>query len=137
MPKYSPSEDTVPLLEERAVVHKVQKETGRTRVRLVSTEQERIIDEEVTATHADIVRVPVGRIVDEAPEPHWEGDVYVVPVLEEVLVTEKKLRLVEEVHIRRLTTTGRVSHPVTLRRSEVVIERVGPADNSPNPGELE
>jgi stress response protein YsnF len=53
-----------------------------------------------------------------------EGDVVIVPVLEEVLVVEKRLVLKEELHIRRDATRENVEVPVTLRKQRAVIERL-------------
>jgi hypothetical protein len=50
---------------------------------------------------ADVRRVPVNRIVTEVPQTRQEGEVTIVPVLEEVLVVEKRLLLKEEIHIVR------------------------------------
>ena len=45
--------------------------------------------------------MPIDRQVDVAPKIRIEGDLTIVPVLEEILVVEKRLILKEEVHIRR------------------------------------
>jgi len=47
-----------------------------------------------------------------------------VPVVEEVLVTEKRLVLIEEVRIRISETTHRDPQEVTLRKDVVDIERL-------------
>jgi stress response protein YsnF len=44
-------------------------------------------------------------------------------VVEEVLVTEKRLRLVEEVRVTRRQTTHNVREQIALRREEIVIDR--------------
>jgi stress response protein YsnF len=49
-----------------------------------------------------------------------------VPVLEEVLVVEKRLVLKEELHIRRRATTETVEVPITLRKQRAVVERIDP-----------
>ena len=59
-------------------------------------------------------------------------DVTVVPVLEEVLVVEKRLVLKEELHIRRRIETEAVEVPVTLRKQRAVIERLDPDDQPPD-----
>lgn len=53
------------------------------------------------AEEADVRRVPVNRIVSEAPQTRQEGEVTIVPIVEEVLVVEKRLLLKEEIHIVR------------------------------------
>jgi hypothetical protein len=49
----------------------------------------------------DVTRVPVNRLVDAHPEVREEGGTIVVPVVEEVIVIEKRLMLKEEVRITR------------------------------------
>lgn len=83
-----------------------------------------------------VERVPINQPVDEAPRPRYEGDVLVVPVVEEVLETRKRLVLREEVRITR----RRVSEPATIsdtvRREIVEIEQRGEvafAEDEPSP----
>ncbi len=61
-----------------------------------------------------------------------EGDVVIVPVLEEVLVIEKRLVLKEELHVRRQATRETVEVPVTLRKQQGVVERLS-AKGHPHP----
>lgn len=49
----------------------------------------------------DVERIPIKRIIDEPAEIRHEGDTLIVPLMEEVLVVEKKLMLREELHIKR------------------------------------
>ncbi|MGN6488453.1 MAG: DUF2382 domain-containing protein, partial [Devosia sp.] len=51
------------------------------------------------------------------------------PVLEEVLVVEKRLVLKEELRLKRRVTTERVEVPVTLRKQRAVTERLDPPSN--------
>ena len=55
-----------------------------------------------------------------------EGDTLIVPVLEEVLVVEKRLLLKEEVRITRTRTEVHSPQAVTLRSEEAVIEEIAP-----------
>jgi len=63
-----------------------------------------------------------------APESRIEGDVMIVPVLEEVVVVKKQLVLKEELHITRRRIAERDSRTVTLRREEATVERIEPGD---------
>ena len=122
------------VVEERAVVRKRRKVTGAVRVRTVVREAEEVVDEPVSVERVEVERVPVGRWVEAAPEVRQEGDTTIIPVLEEVVVVEKRLRLVEEVRVTRQRTTRRASERVTLRREEVVVERLdaaGEGDGDP------
>jgi stress response protein YsnF len=74
----------------------------------------------------EVTRVPIDRMVETAPEIRTEGDVTILPVVEEVLVVEKRLVLKEEVHIRRRVTTETAEVPVTLRKQRVEVERIDP-----------
>jgi uncharacterized protein (TIGR02271 family) len=62
--------------------------------------------------------------VDTYPEERIEGDVRVIPVVEERLVVEKRLFLVEEIRVRQRRIEEEHDVPVTLRRHEVVVERL-------------
>ena len=51
----------------------------------------------------DITRVPVERLVEEAPTMRTEGDLTIVPVVEERFVIVKQFFIKEELHIRHRT----------------------------------
>ena len=65
--------------------------------------------------------MPIDREVEAAPAVRTAGDTTVVPVLEEVLVVEKRLVLKEEVRIRRITRSDEVETTVPLRRQRAVV----------------
>lgn len=48
-----------------------------------------------------VQHVPVDRIIEQPPEPRQEGDTMIYPVVEEVLVVEKRFLLREEIHVSR------------------------------------
>jgi stress response protein YsnF len=54
----------------------------------------------------------------------------IVPVIEEVLVVQKQLRLIEELHIRKSRTERHEPQTVTLRKEEVTVEQLG-VENPP------
>ncbi len=60
--------------------------------------------------HEDVrvERVTIGQEVTVAPEVREENGVLIVPVLEEVLVVQKRLVLKEELHIHRQRTREHV-----------------------------
>ena len=68
-------------------------------------------------------RVPIGKEVKVAPVQRTEGDVLIIPVIEEVLVVEKRLVLKEELRISRRTTREDIEVPVTIRKQRAVVER--------------
>jgi hypothetical protein len=126
------AEEIIPLVEETATVDKRQVVTGRVRVQTITDIVEELARADVQRESVEVTRVPIDKVVETAPEIRTEGDVTVVPVLEEVLVVEKRLVLKEELHIRRRIETEAVEVPVTLRKQRAVIERLDPDDQAPD-----
>ena len=117
---------TVPVVEETASLRTEEREVGAVRVEKTVRTEEEVIEVPLTATEVEVERVAVDRIVDEPVSQRREGDTLIVPVFEEVLVVEKKLRLKEEIHITTRRTTEERRERVTLRKEEVAIERDEP-----------
>lgn len=118
------SSEHIPLLEEQLRVGKRVVETGRVRIRTVVDENRVWVREDLERESVEVVRVPIDRQVDVVPQVRVENDVIIVPVVEEVVVVEKRLVLVEELHVHRRRTTEHVEEPVTLRRTRAEVERV-------------
>ncbi len=117
------AETVVPLAEERLTVTKREGPEERVRVHVRPTERHEVVEVPLETERIEVERVPVDRLVDR-PEPvRQEGDVTIVPVMEEVLVVEKRLRVREEVHLRRVRSTERVRREYTLRREEADVHR--------------
>ena len=96
-------------------------DTGTVEVAVVTRFRDQLIDETLSSTTAHVEHVPVGRIVDEMPQVREEGDLMIVPIVEEIVVTRLFLR--EELHITRTTTTRRHQDTVSLRSEEAVVTR--------------
>ena len=117
--------ETIPLVEERAVVRKRKRLTGGVRVRTIVHEGEQVIDETLRAEQVEVKRVPLDDRWVAAPVPvRQEGDTTIVTLHEEVVVVETRLRATEEVHLIRRQATSSTREHVTLRREEAVIERL-------------
>jgi uncharacterized protein (TIGR02271 family) len=117
-----PSE-TLQIVEEQAVVEKRDVVTGKVRVSTRTETSEELVSAVLSEEDVSVQRVPVNRDVDVAPAMRVEGDVTIIPVVEEVLVVEKRLVLREELHIRRTVSNRTVQMPVTLRAQRAVVER--------------
>ena len=98
-------------------------ETGRVRVTTHVEERQQLVREQLARDEVEIVRVPRGIEIETVPEISQVGDVTIVPVVEEVLVVEKKLMLVEEIHLSRVRTSQEYTQPVTLRAQRAEIAR--------------
>ena len=123
-------ETLIPLHAEELSVSKERVETGRVHVGTVTRTHDELVDEELANERVEIERIPLNKQIDAVPAVRQEGDVTIVPVVEEVLVTKRSLLLKEEIHIRRIHTTERHRETVTLRRQEAVISRL-PTKPSP------
>jgi uncharacterized protein (TIGR02271 family) len=117
---------TLPLVEETAHIDRMQVDRGGYRISKRVRQHEQRVDAVLQEQRVDIERRAIGEWVSEMPPIREDGDTLIVPVVEEVLVTEKRLRLVEEVHIHRINETRSTSVPVTLRTETIEVERLPP-----------
>ncbi len=117
----------VPVVEETVRIEKEVVQTGGVRVRKTVHSDAETVEVPLNHDELEVERVQVGRVIDDprhAPKPRQEGDVYIVPVLEEVAVVEKRLVLREELHIRKKQTRAVHRETVEVRREEAEVERL-------------
>jgi len=124
----------VPVVAEEVEVGRRRVETGRVRVHKTVRTTEKVVDEPIVREEVEVERVPINRVIDAPVGPRQEGDTLIVPLLEEVLVVEKRLMLKEEVRITRRRVEQRSSQTVILRSEEATVERVD-AEARPIAGE--
>jgi uncharacterized protein (TIGR02271 family) len=120
----------IPLVEERLSVAKRQVESGRVRVHVTVEEREETVTEELLRDDLHIERVPRNVRLNEIPKVRMEGNTTIVPVVEEVLVVEKALVLVEEIHICRRSVSETAEIPVSLRVERADVERESAAETA-------
>ena len=111
------------LHEETAQISKVSRVSGEVSVSTRTLTRDELVSQDLAHTNVEVTTVPIGRAVDAIPAVREEGDVTIFPVMEEVLVIERRLMLKEEVHIRKVRTTERHQETVTLRYQEAVVSR--------------
>lgn len=127
----------VPVVVEELSVGTRVVDTGVVRLRKVVHERVEVVDTALLRETVHVERVAVNRFVEGPVAPREEDGVWIIPVLEEVLVVEKRLVLREELRVtRRREPMPPAPQRVTLRREEVVVEREG-APVPPDDGELE
>jgi uncharacterized protein (TIGR02271 family) len=114
----------VPVIEEEIVVQKQQVKTGKVRITKVVHEREVVVDEPLQHDRVEVERVPIERLVEEAVPVRYEGDTMIVPIMEEVLVVEKRWMLKEELHIRQQRIERHQPQRMTLRREEAHVEHI-------------
>jgi len=125
----------VPVYQEELAVDKRTVEIGRARITKHVEEHEEVVDEPLLRQEVQIDYVPINRIWDgPPPPPRYEADKLIIPLLEEVLVVEKRLMLKEELHISRVQKTVREPQSVVLRSESVSVERVEPESDTERRG---
>lgn len=125
-----PADKKLALVEEVATISKQAVGTGRVDIKTTTETTEEIVREILQSDHVEVTRVSINLPVDVVPQIRTEGDLTVVPVVEEVLFVEKRLILKEEIHIRRTQTREYFESTVTLGRQRAVIERLNTAGTS-------
>ena len=113
---------SMPLHAEEATV---SRRVRRTLVRAVRTtaSREQVVEAELDRVDVVIERVAIGRVVDQAPPVRIEGDVTIVPVVEEELVLVRRLILKEEVRLRTVRSVRRHVETVVVREQVVSVTR--------------
>jgi uncharacterized protein (TIGR02271 family) len=116
-------ERRIPVIEEHARVDKEVVERDVVKISTSVREIEQVLTEALRHEKVDIHRVPIDRVVDAMPSIRREGDVIVIPIVEERAVLVKQLVLVEEVRVHRQVVRETVQIPVTVHSTEVSVER--------------
>jgi len=121
----TPEETVIPVLQEELDVHTERVEThSGVRVEKHVQRHEEIVDEPLAREEVEVERVAINQPVDQPVAVRYEGDTMIVPVLEEVLVVEKRLMLKEEIRITRRKAEYRAPQRVTLRRERADVQRI-------------
>jgi uncharacterized protein (TIGR02271 family) len=110
------------LFAEDATVSRETVETGRVRIAKVTHTRDHLIDELLARTEVEVKTIPIGRLIEAAPSVQDDGELMIIPIVEETLIVERRLMLKEELHVRRVRATERHQETVKLRyqTSEVI-----------------
>jgi uncharacterized protein (TIGR02271 family) len=122
------------VFREEVQVDKRSVDTGRgVRIHKTVAEHPCHIDERLLRDEVEVSHVPVDRIVplDAAPATRYEGETLVVPILEEVLVVERRVRIKEELRITRTRREEHHAETVMLKAEQVSVERFDEAGDRP------
>jgi stress response protein YsnF len=118
----------VPVLMEKANISK-RLSARVVRVSKKVTEHEERIENAGFTEKVTLERVPINVQITVIPQIHTEGNTTVIPVVEEVLIIEKRLVLREEVRV----TVERIENEpkqFTLRSERIEIERSDPGQTA-------
>ena len=126
-----PEDLHIPLHVEEVSVSRGEIKKANVQIALNTRTREQLIDEELTHVRVEIERVPIDQPVEAVPPIRQEGDITIIPVVEEVVIVERRLVLKEEVRVRRVSTKEQHQETVVLRQQEAVVTREGPDSQSP------
>ncbi|NIJ52119.1 YsnF/AvaK domain-containing protein [Dyadobacter arcticus] len=114
----------IPVIAEKLVVTSERIETGRVLVSKQVFEEEALFEGFVKTEEVTVERKEINQYVETAPAAvRQEGDVTIISVIKEVLVVEKRLMLVEEIHLTKRQYQDPKTFSEMLRKEEVTIDR--------------
>jgi uncharacterized protein (TIGR02271 family) len=114
----------IPVMQEEVNIGKKIIEKGRVKISKVVKEESEVLNLPTISEQVHIRRIPVNKIIENTPESvRYEGNTMIISVLQEVTVVEKKLLLVEEIHLTKTSVSSEETKEITLRREEINIER--------------
>jgi len=115
----------VPRIEEQVHVEKREVETGGFRIHKSVEEHPELIQTSLEIEEVTVEHVPINRMVDTPAEMRMEGDTTIIPIMEEVLVVEKRLMLREEIRLTKTRKRVMSSQRVMVLHERVDIDRLG------------
>jgi uncharacterized protein (TIGR02271 family) len=127
----------VPVIDETLTVHTRQRETGLVQIRKTIHERIETVDPLLYAEEVEVERVAVNRFVDAPMPVRHEEDTTIIPLLEEVLVVEKRLLLREEVRITKARREVHNPQTVKLREERVEIVRKPDGEQGNQPADTQ
>lgn len=119
-----PEQAVIPVVEEEVVAGAKPVTTGGVRIEKHVETSTRRIDMPLIHEEVEVRRVPVNRVVSQPPSVRKEGNLTIIPVLEEQLVVEKRLVLKEEIHISKKRFKERTVKDVDIERERAVVHRL-------------
>jgi uncharacterized protein (TIGR02271 family) len=122
--KASTSSTVLPIVEEKVEITKKVIDKAKVRLSKVVNEHTETFNLPISEDEITVTRVPRNVIVDSAPEGvRYEGNVMIIPVLKEVAVVEKRILLVEEIHVVKNINQKIETKEVVLREEKLQVER--------------
>jgi uncharacterized protein (TIGR02271 family) len=114
----------LPVFEEKVTIGKKLVEKAKVRLAKTVSEHVETYDVPVSEEKIEVKRIPKNEIIDVVPDGvRYEGDIMIIPVLKEVAVIEKRLMLVEEIHVSKYKYDQTETREVVLRTEDVRVER--------------
>lgn len=117
-------EHAVPVIEEELVTGTQPVQTGSVRIRKEVARTKKTVEMPTLRDVVKVSRVAVNKVVSAIPDTRQEGDILIVPVVEEEIIVQKRLVLKEEIHIQRRRISERTTKTIVVGREEATVERL-------------
>lgn len=114
---------SIPVIEEHLNIDKKVIEKGKYRIRKTVSQEDYSQDVPTLHEKVEIQRIEVNKYVDKIPDVRYEGSTTIIPVIKEVVVIEKKLMLIEEIHITKTQEEVMVNVKDKLRKEHIEINK--------------
>jgi len=117
--------ETLPLAEEQAEITRHRHVDAKIQVSRTTHTRQETLASELTQEEVHIRHIPFNKRLadDEIPQMRQEGDLLIIPVIEEEIEIVRRKVLKEEIHILKNTTSEKYTQDVTLRHQEVTITK--------------
>jgi uncharacterized protein (TIGR02271 family) len=125
-------EVVLPVIEEEATIQTQAVERGKVQVLKRVETRDTVVNAPITHETVVVEHIPVNQYLeDDVPTAREVDGVLIIPVIEEVLFTEKRLILREEVRVFKQRKVATAPQAITLYREFVTVERteISPSQN--------
>lgn len=120
----------IPVIEEQLTIGKKILETGKLKITKKVNSVQQTVDIPVVEEEVDVKRIAINEYIETPPPAvRQEDGKTIISILKEVLVVEKRMILVEEIHIVRKLNHTITTQQETLRQEEVHIDRIASHNN--------
>ena len=125
----------IKLLRETLEVGTRVTETGRVQIEITTQTTDQPTELTQITSNVEVVRHEINRMLDRdeaVPQQTMRDGITIIPILEEIIVAEKRLVLLGELHLITKTTAETVISTIALRKQTAKITAL-PPNPSPNP----
>lgn len=117
-------ETIIPVIEEDVQITKKVIDIAQVNISKTVNESTETFQIPLSSEEIVVKRIPINEYVDiMPPATRYEGETMIIPVLKEVAVIEKRMMLVEEIHVSKLKTENIETVDVLVKKEEVNVTR--------------
>lgn len=115
---------TLPVVEEQLRVGKKSVDKGGFRITKEVAEETVVLPLATRSTEYSFERVAMNLYVEEPPPIRYEGNTMILPVVEEEIVVQKRLKVVEELRVTSVEKETLEQKEVILRKERIKVDKL-------------